>query len=124
MIGLVELTYLLVLWCSMLGKLITPHNILSITVSNSISTVTYEIPPCEFDGINWVNTVPEQFEDTTLQQAIIEVLPYWTTDIKNSYKSEFLNTYTPRPQVAVIPLKYYEIEAALNELINNDQNIK
>lgn len=103
-------------------NLLAPYNIINITVTTETSIVTYEIPPCYFNGVAWEDTAEDDYEHPELKQAINSTLSYWTQDVKEAYKADFLKTYVPRPQHSLSPLKYYEIETILDTLIAADQS--
>jgi hypothetical protein len=109
-------------------RILEPYNILQITIRNSYnegilveSIITHEIPPCTFDHENWTDTTPDDYEIIALKEAVSNHMQNWSHEIKEAYKTEYLKTYTPRLLGGVKPLKYDEIEAALDELIQADK---
>ena len=100
-------------------KYLQPYNILNIAIDINGNYNEYEIPPCDFTGVAWINTSPDSFENPIIREAVEESKNIWNTTI-DAYKEDFLSTYKPSFAGLSTALTFAEIETHLLELIKND----
>jgi hypothetical protein len=107
-------------------QFIGPYKFLKVTINKTSITgvnsiVEYEIPPASMNSNNvWVSTTANDFDDPELKEIINSYCTKeWNSTIIDSFKTQYLKTYTPIVPQTDSPATLVQLNSSLDILMSN-----